>query len=72
MQVTRERLPETQSQESVAHPVSGLCRTGGLFVDRCDRAGYSMVPRLVVCQIRAQPGGASGVRAGHGIAGEGL
>ena len=36
------------------------------------RAGYSMVPRLVVCQIRAQPRGASGVRAGHGLAGEGL
>jgi hypothetical protein len=28
------------------------CRTGGAFVDRCDRAGYSMVPRLVVCATR--------------------
>jgi len=53
-------------------PSSGRCRTGGAFVDRCDRAGYSMVPRLVVCQIHAQPRGASGVRAGHDLAGEGL
>jgi hypothetical protein len=34
--------------------------------------GYSMTPRLVVCQIRAQTGGANDVCAGHGIAGEGL
>lgn len=31
-----------------------------------------MMPRLVVCKIRAQPRDASGIRAGHGIAGEGL
>src|SRR5271169_921910 len=33
----------------------GECRTDGAFADRCDRAGYSMVPRLVVCQICAPP-----------------
>jgi ADP-ribosylglycohydrolase len=30
-----------------------------------------MVPRLAVCHLHAQPRGASGVRAGHGLDGKG-
>jgi len=32
--------------------------------------GISMTRGLVVCRIRGQLGGASGVRTGHGLAGE--
>jgi hypothetical protein len=43
----------------------------GWFV-QCGRSGYSMMPRLVVCQIHAQLRRACGVRSGHGLDGKGL
>ena len=76
----RTRRATDSQADSVAKPVatgtscppsSGRCRTGGAFVDRCDKAGCSTVPRLVACQMRAQLRDASGVRAGHGLAGGG-
>ena len=37
-------------------PSSGRCRTGGAFVDRCDRAGYSMVPDSSSAKYVRNPG----------------